>query len=88
MKNDLKQLYAMLQNEMKKLRGSQTKVFYEKIFQYVNKFQKDIDVLDSGCKKSKWVSNKCKTQFDKTNDKLVIAVPNFGNEMNARAAEK
>jgi hypothetical protein len=37
MKNDLKQLCAILQNEMKKLRGPQTKVFYEKLFRDVKK---------------------------------------------------
>ncbi len=84
----MKQFYAkfMLQNEMKKLRGTETKVFYEKLFQDVKKFEKDVYVLD--CKKSKWAPNICKAEFDKTNDKLVIAIRNVRNQMNARAAEK
>jgi hypothetical protein len=71
-----------------KLKGSQTKVFYEKLFQDVNKFEKDLDVLDFDCEKSKWAPTECKAQLDKTNDKLVIVVPNVRNQMNARAAKK
>ncbi len=73
---------------MKKLRGTETKVFYENLFQDVKKFEKYVDVLDSDCKKSKWAPNKLKAQFDKTNDKLVIAIRNVRNRMNARAAKK